>query len=152
MTRLSLALIATALLFAACGGGAGATPEETFEALQSAVKARDWGKFHDLLSEEGRSEFRDDYEDMKTEPEEAAEELGMEASDVAELEFRDYFIKMMEVEAERMGEMLEQFVAAEILDIQEMGDRAEVTFRIGDDEETMRMEKVGGAWLITDLG
>jgi hypothetical protein len=151
MTRLCLALIATGLLFAACGGsGAAATPEAAFKAVQSAVKARDWGQFHDLLAEEGRNQFRDDYEGLKEDPSEA-EEIGLKPEDVADLEFRAFFILMMEKEAEGMDEMFDKFAEAEILDVKVEGDEAEVKFKIEDDEETMEFRKVDGAWLVADL-
>ena len=143
MNRLALALPALLLLATACGGGAGATPEDTWNAFQGAVKSENFGALYDLVAPADTAEIIA----QQQQPHVAAM-LGMEAEELKAMSPKDFFCAFMEKANEMDPSGLDEIKNAKFKEAKINGDTAEVTYVSGDSEETESFLRVDGKWYI----
>jgi hypothetical protein len=150
MNKTILAAAVLALAFAACGGGAGSSPESTFEAMRQAAINKDGGTMYDLLSPEARKQATAGFEQMKDAPPQAkeavAKQMGITAGELDSMTPRDFFALMMEKNAD--DKMVEEAKSSKIVESKVEGDKATLTVETNGEKETVQLIRVDGKWFL----
>lgn len=132
-------LVAFAVTMIGCGGGG---PKASFNDFVAAVKAKDAEKSWNLLSKGTQDSFNKMYDMIKglaaMSPEGAKELEGV-------TDGKSFWKKAL-TEADKGGDMAEQFANATVTKEEVNGDKAILTVKSGDKEEKINMIKEGGAW------
>ncbi len=158
MAKYGLCLLALALVFTACGGGsAGATPKATFEAMKAAGEKKDGGALYDLLSPDAQKKVAAQLDQMKATPvdqmqaevkKQMEEQFGMTFDEMKKMSARDFMAKMFaKMSDEDLKEVKDTVFVSEKID----GDKAVVTTKQGDTEDTLQMVKIDGKWFLADF-
>ena len=146
--RYAAPLFVLGILLAACGGGGpGGTPQETFDAMKSAMESEDWGTIFDIMSPDRRKELENE---LKGDEEDVGAMIGKSAEDVKSMSVREVFVEVMAKFVEMDRSKIDQAKKAEFVEEKIDGDHATVKIKVGDDEDTVRMVKVDGKWYLDE--
>jgi hypothetical protein len=147
---LSALAISIAVSLVACGGGgAGATPKDTFETLKKMGANKDFGGYWNMMSPSSQKQIEDQFKQMKDgwaqKPDEMKAGMEKELGDPTKFgSAKEFFIKMAEKNPEKATEVSK----GEFVSVKEDGDKATVTFKVGGKEDNMKLEKVDGKWYV----
>lgn len=154
MKRSICALAVLALTLSACGGGgAGKTPEATFEKLQSALKSKDWGATFDLVAPSQHAKQEKEFEDGKGKPSSAmiAMMVGIEAEELKKMSYREFSLKLAEKMAEKKPEQFQKLADAKFVDAKVEGGNATVNLEVDGKMVAFPMVREDGRWYMVQL-
>jgi predicted small lipoprotein YifL len=144
--RILLAGTIAALLLAACGAkGPADTPRESFLAWKDAMASRDWAAVWDLLPPSDRARAE---KEREKNPEDIVREVGLPLDEVRKAPIRELFAKVLDRIAKREERWIEKLASAEFVREEIHDARAKVFYKVGDEEETVRLVLDEGKWYV----
>lgn len=138
----------------ACKKGGASTPEQALKAMIEEAKKENWGAIYDSISKDSVTKMEKMMKDMlnmfvqmaKMNPEAAKNPEFQKMMELVNTNGKDFFIKLATIKPEDTKKFVASLNDIQILKSDIQGDKATLTVKAEDKEETVDFIKEDGVW------